>query len=45
LGSISISIEPAWIFQSQMPSSRANRFFAAAIAPSGVRAERITVER
>jgi hypothetical protein len=41
----SISTDPAWIFQSRMPSSRAKRFFAASIARSGVRAARITIER
>jgi hypothetical protein len=38
-------MKPAWIFQSRMPSSRTNRFFAASIARSGVRAERIMIER
>jgi hypothetical protein len=41
----SISIKLARICQSRMPSNLANRFLAASIARSGVRAERIMIER
>src|SRR6516162_7293887 len=35
----------AWVRQSRMPSSRANRFFAASIARSRLRAERMMIVR
>jgi hypothetical protein len=41
----SISIRAAWIFQSRMPSSLANRFFPASTARSRLRADRMMIER
>jgi hypothetical protein len=41
----SISIRAAWNFQLRMPSSLANRFFAASIAVSEVRADQMIIER